>query len=161
MSPRHLRSTAIAGRSPRRTLTWLQNSGVETLAAGTGANRDLGAASSTDALGTIMRLLLYVTVENWAAAADIITIGTVKGRAADIGTSPLLASMPGLDWSFMAPIYPESAGAAISVVQTYRFDLKSRRKVQEVDERYLVCFDNGSAASKTLQWFSRLLVAEP
>ena len=161
MSARLVRTTGFAGRRPRRTLTWLQNSGVETLAAGTGSNRDLGAASSTDALGTVMRLLLYVTVENWAAAADIITLGTVKGRAADIGTSPLLASMPGLDWSFMGPIYPTSAGATVNAVQTYKFDLKSRRKVEEVDERYLVCFDNGSAASKTLQWFSRLLVAEP
>jgi len=156
---RSFRSTRPV-RPSRRLRTWAQNSGVETLAAGTGANRDLLAAYNEDA-GTVVRLLLKVCVENWAAAADIITLGTVLGRAADIGTTPLLASMPGLDWSFMDAIFPTSNGATINAVGTYRFDLASKRKFSEVDQRYLVCFDNGSAASKTIQWFSRTLVLEP
>ena len=130
------------------------------MAAGTGANRDLLAAYSEDA-GTVVRLLLAVTVQNWVAVGDIITIGTVLGRAADIGTTPLLASMPGLDWSFKNPIFPGTSGAAVDAMKTYNFDIKSKRKFSEVDQRYLICFDNGSAASKTLQWVSRTLVLEP
>jgi hypothetical protein len=105
-----------------------------------------------------VRLLLNVTVQNWATVADIINVGTVKGRAADIGSTPLLATMPGLDWSFKTTIFPTSNGAAVNVLATYHWDLKSKRKIQEVDERYLVCFSNGSAAAKTFQWASRTLI---
>ena len=140
--------------------TWSENSGLETIAAGAAVNRDLLASYNEDA-GTVVRLLLNITVQNWAAVADIINVGTVLGRAADIGSTPLLATMPGLDWSFKTTIFPTSAGATVNVLSTYHFDLKSKRKWSEVDERYLVCFSNGSAASKTLQWMSRTLVLEP
>jgi hypothetical protein len=158
--PRSNFRSARQVRGSRRIKTWSENTGLETLAAGAAANRDLLASYNEDA-GTVIRLLLNVTVQNWAAVADVINIGTLKARAADIGSTPLLATMPGLDWSFKTTIFPTSNGATVNVLATYHFDLKSKRRFEEVDERYLVCFSNGSAASKTLQWASRTLVLEP
>jgi hypothetical protein len=121
-------------------------------------NYDLCAATNEDTF-TVMRTVLRITVQNWAAAADILTYGTLVGRAADIGTTPNLASIPGIDWSWKDALTPEATGAAIDVVQHYTIDHKSRRRVRQGDDRYLLCWTNGSAASKSVQVFSRVLLA--
>ena len=66
MPHRNFRSSRPIRAGSPRLRTWAQNSGVETLAAGTGSNRDLLAAYNEDA-GTVVRLLLKICVENWAA----------------------------------------------------------------------------------------------
>jgi len=158
MPARYRRSYGTYRSTPRRRTEWVELSHQDAIGAGTAVNYDLCAASPDDVF-TVMRTILRITVQNWAAVADILTFGTMVGRASDIGTTPNLASDPGLDWSWKGALTPESTGAAVDVIQHYDIDIKSKRKVTDSSLRYLLCWTNGSAASKTVQVFSRTLIA--
>jgi hypothetical protein len=110
---------------------------------------------------TVMRVILDIYVANWAGVTDSILFGTVVGRAADVGTTPLLGSMPGLDWFHRGILFPSHSGAALNVSEEYKFDIRSKRKCGEQDQRVLLCFDNTSPASKTINFFARTLWALP
>ena len=167
MPARYRRSAApVRRQGRRRQLVWAEVANSVTLGAGAGSNVDVLALGLENAgqshLGiTVMRTLVTLQVQNWAGVTDAIYWGLVIGRPADVGTSPLLGSMPGLDWYYREQLLPISNGASVNVAQRYDFDVRSKRKMSEVDQRDLLCFDNISAASKNVQFFVRTLVALP
>ncbi len=162
---RSARPVRRGGGRPRQ-LVWAEVANSVTVGAGAGNNIDLLATSLENAgqshLGiTIMRTIVTLQVQNWAGVTDAIFMGLVIGRPADVGTTPLLGSMPGLDWYWREQLLPVANGAAVNVSQRYDYDVRSKRKMAEVDQRDLLCFDNISAASKNIQFFVRTLVALP
>ena len=164
MPARNFRSSRPLGaRRPRRQLVWATRTlSSQAIAASGGLNVDLFSTFTQEVGNTIMRVILKLHVQNWAAEADSITYGLfAQGRASDVGTTPVLASSPGFDWMWYSQLYPSAAGAAESVAEHYDLDIKSKRRMQEQDQRFLLCFVNNSAASKTVDIFARTLVALP
>jgi hypothetical protein len=159
MSARNQRSRGPV-RAQRRERIWVENDRLDTIAAGAALNLDLCAATNEDAF-TIIRTIIRIQVQNWAAVADLLAFGLLVGRAVDIGSTPVLASMPGLDWSWKGSIEPTFSGATVNAGSSYDVDSKSRRKVRELDERYLLCYTNGSAASKNVLTRARTLIMLP
>jgi hypothetical protein len=106
---------------------------------------------------------MRINVQNWAAVGDNITGGLLLGRANDIGTSTagLTAAITDLSWAWHERLMPRTDGAAIRVADVYDFDIKSRRRLKDSSERYVICFINNSAASKTFHVSARTLVALP
>ena len=166
MPARAIRSSRPVRRSRRRT-TW---SGFEqdiTLAAA-GATcidflGDLNVAGSSFVGLTTMRTFMRIDVQNWAAVGDNITGGLLLGRANDIGTSTsgLTAAITDLSWAWHERLMPRADGAAVRVADVYDYDVKARRRLKDSAERYVICFLNGSAASKTFHVSARTLVALP
>jgi hypothetical protein len=113
---------------------------------------------------TVVRTLLQIHVQNWAAVGDAIIAGLLVCRAADIGTAvagQASANVHDLDWAMSDAIFPQASGAAVSVAQSYYFDIRSKRKVQEMGQRYALCLANNAAAAKTIDVFARTLLALP
>jgi hypothetical protein len=111
-----------------------------------------------------MRTHVLLHVQNWALVADAMVWGLLVCRAADIGLNVVgqaSANVHDLDWAISTALFPQSSGAAVSVAQTYPYDVKSRRKVQEMGQRYALCVSNNSAAAKTYDIFARTLIALP
>jgi hypothetical protein len=162
---RYRRPAPPVRRGRRRQLIWTETNVGFTTAAGASNNVDLTAsleAAGTSHLGvTVMRTIIRVSVQNWAAVVDDILFGCVVGRAADVGTTPALASMPGLDWWFRTELQPTTQGATVNVAEFYDYDLRSKRKCGEQDQRALACFTNQAATSKNIQMFARVLWALP
>jgi hypothetical protein len=168
MPPRSRRRTSSSRRS-RRIKVWAELTGqTVTLAAGAFSNLDMLSQMQTagvSAVGvTVLRTVVQIQVTNWAGATDDIIWGTLVGRSTDVGTAApasALASNGLFDWNFRGFLQPDTMGATIDATKIYNYDYRSMRKVPEVNSRYLICLLNQSAASKTLELFTRTLVALP
>ena len=165
MPTRHRSATGQVRRQARRKLVWCETNQVVTIAAAAFSNLNLLAQFSVAGASTLgittMRTIVRIQVENWAAVGDDIQAGLLVGRLADVGVATNLAATPELDWAYHTELFPSASGAAISVAQVFDWDVRAKRKVQELDQVYLLCMANGSAASKTMQVFVRTLVALP
>ena len=159
MSARSQRPRGAIRGQPREKV-WVELDRLDTIGAGAALNVDLAAATNEDAF-TVIRTIIRIQVQNWAAVADLLAFGLLVGRAVDIGSTPVLASMPGLDWSWKGSVEPTFSGATVNAGTSYDVDSKSRRKVRELDERYLLCYNNGSAASKNVLTRARTLIMLP
>jgi hypothetical protein len=103
-------------------------------------------------------------VTNWNAVGDKLSWGLIVARTDDIGTSTagLTAAKLELPWAWQETLYPESSAAAVDVFKTYTRDIKSRRKLRDVNTRYLFCVTNQSPVSSlTIHVRARTLVALP
>jgi len=164
MPTRHTRSSHQV-RGPRRKLVWCELNQTLTLAAGHTSNLNMltqFSVAGASTLGvTVMRTILNIQVATFVAAADYLEWGLVVGRLADVGTVTALAGTPELDWSYHDILFPGSSGPDVNVSERFRYDVRSKRKVQELDQVYLWAFLNGSAGTQVLQLFSRTLVALP
>jgi hypothetical protein len=166
---RYRRSYPARGRSSRRTKVWAELTGqTVTLASAAFSNLDMLSQLQTAGLSTlgvtVLRTVVQIQVTNWAGATDDIIWGTLVGRSTDVGTAApasALAANGLFDWNYRGFLQPDTMGATIDATKIYNYDYKSRRKVPEANSRYLICLLNQSAASKTLELFTRTLVALP
>jgi hypothetical protein len=124
---------------------------------------DLNVAGSSFVGLTVTRTFMRIDVQNWAAVGDNITGGLLLGRANDIGTSTagLTAAITDLSWAWHERLMPSSMGAAVNVAQVYDFDIRAQRRLKDSSERYVICFINNSAASKTFHVSARTLCRLP
>ena len=169
MPARRRRSAGQGGRfSGRRRPAWAEFSGTIGLLQNAFSNvnllGDLDVAGSSILGVTVARTIVRIQVENWALAGDFLRVGLLAGRLTDVGVAAPatdLAANPGLSWAWHTELFPSSNGAAINVAQVYDFSSMARRRIRNVNETFLLCLDNPSAATKNLDVFVRVLVALP
>jgi hypothetical protein len=169
MSNLRRRPSGSAHRSSaRRKLVWATIFAPSVVASATTNNIDLGAAlevAGSSLLGvTIMRTHVRLQVQNFAAIAADLQVGLIVGRAADIGVANvdgINAAAQELDWAYLDMITPNSSAAVVDASQNFMIDNRSKRKMDELGQRYLLSITNNAAASLTVQVFARTLFALP
>jgi hypothetical protein len=99
----------------------------------------------------------------WALAADTITWGLIVGRADDVGTTRPSPAAGGDKWAMVTKEFPDTTGVAFTPGEqvVYTYDIKSKRKLDEVSERYLFSWFNGAAGAKTISVYIRALALLP
>ncbi len=168
MPGRHRRTLPV-GRSQRRKLVWAtSNVTVAALNAGGVADLDLGApleVAGSSLLGvTIMRTRLHYHVRDFAAVADQIETGMIIGRSSDIGVNvagQVSAATPENDWMLLTVLDPVTSAAAVDAGARFDFDLRAKRKMQELNQKLVLSLFNNSAGAHTIDVFARVLVALP
>jgi len=167
MPPRPRRVVVPAVRSgPRRQRVWCTQDVTSTAGSVTSNCIDLlstfGVAGSSTLGVTILRTLVTLQIP-YALNTDTATWGLIVGRGDDVGTnrpSPLSA---GDDWMFLRREWLDTTGAAFAAgeLQKVTYDVKSKRKLSEQNQRYLFAWFNNSAGNKTISIYVRTLLALP
>ena len=111
---------------------------------------------------TIMRTHLRMQLTNITVPADAVPFGLVVGTAADIPTRPD-PNAEFIDWMWQDRYMAfEVAGADVAHNPVVTIDSRSKRRMQEIDQRYLVCVKNLTAsAAFAPRIYARTLVALP
>jgi len=122
-------------------------------------------ASGASTLGvTVMRTHLRVQLP-YVNVSDQWSIGLIVARAQDIGIGTANGPDPGvnpdLNWAYNDRIWAISNGSAIDVAREITIDIRAKRKVQELNERFVFAIRNATAASAQCRVFARTLVALP
>ena len=150
----------------RRKLVWASHVFNLAAAAGVSINTDLLAdfkAGGASILGcTVMRIHALFFVK-YANLADFTQMGICVGRQGDIttGTSPNPATNPEIDWMLNRYLLATASGAAVDAQRVIEIDLRSKRKIEELNQALVLIFTNGNAAGNTYFGFSRTLLALP
>jgi hypothetical protein len=98
----------------------------------------------------------------FGSAGSYWQIGLIIGRDADVGTvNPNVNAEPELDWMLDTVIPRRDFDATAARDDWLEVDLRAKRKMQEMGQRYIFNFYNSDAASQTMRWFARTLVALP
>ena len=107
----------------------------------------------------------------YAVAADYWSFGTIVGREDDVTAAPIAppangslspSGQPELDWSYLDLQNAVETGATIDGVREQLIDLKSRRKVDEMGQTYLLVVQNNTAtAAPTIRYFAHTLLMLP
>jgi len=172
MPVRVLRSNRSAVRRPRRgrTTTWATTDLTVTVAAAGQNNIDLLAdleVAGSSVVGiTVLRTLLWLHVQNWAAVGDYVRTGLIVEDKGYVGTTQALATNRNLDWMYLTPMAAVASGAAVSVASLYPAtgwpaDIRSRRVIKDMGRTSILALSNSSAASKTIDVFVRQLIGLP
>jgi len=123
------------------------------------ANLQVAGASTLGV--TVMRTHVALGLL-WGAVTDNWDIGLIVGRLEDVGTAQLDPNAnPGEDWMLNTQVFPHSSGATVDAASMYTIDNRSKRKVEELDQTYLIAIHNATAASHAVQIYARTLVAMP
>jgi len=156
----------MRGRSNRRKLVWATSVNQVALGAGpTFNNLDLLAnlrVAGASVLGaTVVRTRGVFQPDNTGRAVSAqLDWGILVGRLTDIGGVVDLADDVGQDWAFTRNQWCVSSGGVIGQ-EFYDIDLRSKRKIQELDQTWLLCLKNRAGAAMTVRYFFRTLVALP
>jgi len=167
--PSRGRRTHAVARSTRRKLVWATTDQVVTMAAGVGSNVNLLASLSvagSSLLGvTIMRTHVALYPTTALALADKLRVGFLVGRVADVGAGPPAGAPtpadPELDWMLWRHEAVTPLGFTPGGGDMLDYDIRGRRRMQELNQAYLLCLFNSAGGSKTLQISGRVLVALP
>jgi len=164
MPGRHRRS-AVGGRRTRRKLVWVTSDQLVTVAAGTCKTASLVDqlhVAGASLLGTtIMRTHLSLQCE-FAAVTDGTTFGLIVGMRDEIGTvRPDSTTQPEADWMWIQREWADASGAAINGTRQVLVDSRAKRKMDELDQVYLISLTNGNAAQQVYGVYSRTLLALP
>jgi hypothetical protein len=154
-------------RAERRKLVWGTTDQSVNIPAGQISNTNLLAALSvagSSLLGvTVMRT--HCRIMQLAAVAGTTTrVGFIIGRTSDVGINiagQQDPSNPELDWMLLDRRTQDTNGAATNATQNWVYDLKSKRKMQELNQAYILAITNTTAAAVTYQLWARVLVALP
>jgi hypothetical protein len=168
MPARHRRSSFIA-RSQRRKLVWATTDvGIAGLPAGQVTNLDLLATigvSGGSTLGvTVGRTHLTLMSSSVSATIPSVSFGLIVGRAADIGTNVAGQVSPAsneLDWLYLERWFGTSSGATLDSTQVRYVDNRSKRKLQELQQRYIFSLINSGTTAFTGGVWCRALVMLP
>ena len=159
------RSSMVAARRPqRRKLVWatVDSTGVAVPAGGTDVVNLLSPfiTGGASVLGcTVMRTHLYVMPDTELGAW---TIGLIIGRTDDVGADLAPLTHPELDWMLLTQHFGTHSGATPDAITPGRFDVRSKRKMEEQGQRYLFVFTNGDgSAARNMRFFARTLIALP
>ncbi|ALE29541.1 hypothetical protein A0R81_gp1 [Lake Sarah-associated circular molecule 4] len=157
-------------RSQRRKLVWATTDQSVNIPAGQISNTNLAATLSVagaSLLGTtIMRTHLRIEMTSIAgqATTDQYRIGLIVGRTSDVGINVAGQqdpSNPELDWVHLDRVIPTASGATVDSTQHWVLDNRSKRKMQELNQAYLLCLQQNAAAARTFNIFARVLFALP
>jgi len=160
----HRRGTRATGN--RRKLVWATvEQATSALAAGASANIGLLGDLGNATLGcTIMRTHVRVTPTAAVALADSVNLGLIVARNTDVAdptTAGLVTvAQADLDWMFIHrwtanPTLFEGGSNSISI------DVRSKRKLQELNQNYILSIKNNQSAASTYRVYARTLIALP
>ena len=164
------RRTVVAGRRPiaprrRGSLVWATFDQTVSLAAAvTKSNVNLLAnlqVAGASTLGcTIMRVRGAIAVSSTVAVGDRLRVGVLVDRLSEVGTAATSVdpSDLGLDWMLWrhevaAPTFNWNANNNIM-----EYDIRSKRRCDELDQTLLLCLQNDVGAAKTVVVQIRTLV---
>jgi len=163
----HGRSRRNYPRSPKRVRTWYtQTSVTSSLAVAATANVDmLSLAVGTPTVGmTVIRTHLIITPLATPALGDRIIYGLIIGRVQDIAdpataglTTPVSTELDWMLWSAAQAAPTFSPGGANQIV----IDNKSKRRLSELSDRYMLSILNNQAAAQVYRIDARTLVMLP
>jgi len=157
-------------RAPqRRKLVWATANNSHTVAAGGKFNDDLLAnleVAGSSVLGaTVMRIHSRIAI---TCAANDAALGLFVGFIVD--TAPTVTNLDpsvafGDNWMLLSEISP-SVGKnqmlnGTSIFYGDEFDIRSKRKVQELGEKLFLCGTSAHSTSITIGTFTRTLIALP
>jgi hypothetical protein len=161
------RSRVVHTRTQRRKLVWATTDQNVNIPAGQISNTNLLATLSvagSSLLGvTIMRTHLHVLFVG-IDPTHLPRIGLVVGRNTDVGINVAGQqdpSNPELDWMHLDRPIPTASGATIDSVIPYYVDNHSKRKMQELNQAYILAMTNTNAAAQAIQIWARVLIALP
>ena len=167
MSPRHFRSDRQV-RGARRKLVWATTDQSVTLGVGNSSNVDLLAGlevAGSSILGcTIMRTHCELSLTTAITLGDRLRVGFVVGRAAEVGAGvvgALTAATPELDWLLWRHETAAPTFGTESNNNQLVYDIKAKRKMQELSQAYILALGNSVGASKTMTIQARTLIALP
>ena len=113
---------------------------------------------------TVMRTHVNLQVQNFAAIASSVLYGLIVGRAVDVGAAVVNGVTPTvneLDWMLLDMISPTSSAAVVDASRVQMVDNRSKRKMDELNMRYLLSLQNTTGAGITIQVYARTLFALP
>jgi len=152
--------------SQRRKLVWATSDNSVTIPAGQISNVNLLSALSvagSSLLGiTIIRTHLRLQMPQ--SNAEFRRIGLIVGRATDVGINVAGQqdpSNPELDWMLLDRVGPSWSGATVDSQASMVYDLRAKRKMQELNQAYILALAPASAAANTIQIWARTLIALP
>ena len=169
LGPRRVARPAV--RRPRRTLVWATTDQSVNIPAGQISNVNLLALLSvagSSLLGcTVMRTHVRLMGSSLSgfASTDLLRVGIIVGRTSDVGINVAGQqdpSNPELDWRYLDRWTPSSSGAAVDTTQNWpMIDLRSRAKVGELNQAYILATSHSAAAARIVQIWARTLLALP
>jgi hypothetical protein len=110
-----------------------------------------------------MRTHLVMQV-NFPASTSLWRVGLIVGRNTDVGINVAGQqdpSNPELDWMLLRREMATFSGATVDAARVLEYDLRAKRKMQELNQAYILALSNSTAASQTYQIFARVLIALP
>jgi hypothetical protein len=172
------RNIRVRERAKRRT-DWARQSGTTTLTTGTGTftTSDLLATYKSDAGNTagvtVARTHLSMSVTSDVTAGDVFYWGLYKGPVSNVGTelagSPTPFTDPYADWAMW-----QEKTASLDVLTTSgyghywgpsnntTFDIRSKRKVEQLQESWLLVIEAGAVANTiVVNWNTSTLLMLP
>jgi hypothetical protein len=159
--------TAVRG-GQRRKLVWATTDQSLTVPTGQISNVNLLAALSvagSSLLGiTIMRTHLRVQIQTGGAATQLQRVGLIVGRVSDVGTNiagQQDPSNPELDWMLLDRRQVLGQETNVSTQPCYTYDVRAKRKMQELNQAYILALSNNGVAGITFALWARVLIALP
>jgi len=174
-SSRRFVSGGRAVRPARRKLVWATAVGTHTGVAAAGKFNDdllanLEVAGSSVLGATIMRTHLSIAITDVTTGAP--AMGVYVGLI--VSTAPTVTNLDpstafGDDWMLLTSFGPGTSNGNVALfgasnVTIYygsRFDVRSKRKIEELGEKYFLCVQNSGANSVNIGTFTRTLIALP
>jgi hypothetical protein len=166
------RSIAVSGRRPqRRKLVWATANLVNlTIAAGAKRNDDmllnLQVVGASTLGATVMRT--HMTLAFAEATADTgqgVYLGLIVANAPTATNIDPSVDF-GDDWMLLRVVGPQSNNRNTVVIGTnelwgQEIDLRAKRKLEELNERYFLCMKNNGSGVVNFSMFCRTLLALP
>ena len=154
----------------RRKLVWATTDQSVTMAAGAGSNVNLLASLSVAGASLLGITIMRTHLDMWrtgqaSVIADSLRLGLIVDRVAAVGAGPpagaVTAADPEADWilwrhEFAAPTFGPTGGSNYLV-----YDIRAKRRMQELDQAYVLCLNNFAGGSQTWSIAARVLVALP
>jgi len=159
------RSSRPIRRFNPRQRVWSTFDNNSTVASGLAGDVDLLApleVAGASVLGcTVLRTLIKVYVPWSGVAGDGIYAGTMVGNLSDVGTGRLDPGPAAAedDWAFLTRVFQPFTGAAADANREYFWDIKSKRRIEELNSRWVFAWHNLAAGNKTISIYVRTLVA--
>jgi len=154
-------------RGPRRKLIWVTSSATSgAIAAAGNYSLDLIAGmrvAGASVLGaTVVRTHLQVTALNGAAAGNsFFWLGLKAADQVEITAGITLSASAYEDWALLTACYTTFSGSAVDTSSCHPFDLRSKRKVQEMSETWGLFITNQTTVAQTYSVYARTLLALP
>ena len=168
MPPRMRRSPVHRRGSARRELVWATTDQTVNIPAGQISDLNLLAALSvagSSLLGvTVIRTHVHIAIQTGLAAGVGWRFGLIIGRNTDVGVNVAGQqdpSNPELDWMYLDRVYGTFSGATADAQRLFEVDLRAKRRMQELNQAYLLCQTNTTAAAVNVAVWARTLLALP
>jgi hypothetical protein len=151
--------------SQRRKLVWATaNTTLASVPFGTAVGLDLTGnlrtAGASVLGGTVIRTHLRMQLR-FANTADFWTIGLGIFRDVDVAAGVDVNTNPGDDWMLATQYFAVSTGATVDANREIEIDIRSKRKFEELEQRYALMVGNHTGANLSVPLYVRTLIALP